>query len=499
MALFITSTSAATRHGVYAIERSPPATIAAPGASTTAIVEQFPWGPAGIYTIASVADFIQKYAPGGMDRTGAGYLAVIGKAWPVLKVVRVQGSGASAATATLASSAPTNLLTLTLKYTGATGNSVTWEVDNATDGDPNHFNLKVILNTSFGTTTDLLQNLNYSGTGADSVPVFTNMVLLGGITKLASGLVVRTTGSFSTGSDGTVTSTSYVGTQGSANQGIALLEADRNIDFVITGDPGNSLRAAVNAGLQAHADYMTDRMAFINGNSGMASSAAITDVANYRSIRTCYIDCWANQADDVTGALHLVGPAPFAASVAANLSPSTSFSWKSTNVQRLLTSIVSLETARGDQAYQQTLAGICTLQQEALGGYTFEAAVNTDAPIAPSKATYKRTRMMHYIAKAVVGSMREFVDSPNVAFNQQDEVNAVDNFLSGLKKAVKTDPNNTPHIVDYDIRPLGDFNTPSSIAGGAFTIAADVQISSDQSDIFFSLNIGETVTVQTTG
>lgn len=497
--LFVTSTSNATRHGIYAIERAPPATIQATGATAVAMVEQFPWGPDGqVYTVSNTKDFIDKFAPGGMSRTGAGYMNVIGKAWPVLKIVRVLGSSAAAATATLATVTPANMLTIALKYKGVIGNSITWAVTAATDGDSNHFNLSVSITGASGTTTDLFQNLNYSGVGTDSAPVFTNTRLVGSITKLISGIPVVTTGSFSGGLDGTINSAAYVGTQGGADKGIALLETDKNIDLFLTGDPGNTLRAAVNAGIFAHADYMTDRIGFVNGNSGMTSSAAITDVASYRSFRICYIDCWANQADDVDGTLHLLPPSPWAASTAANLSPSTSFSWKSLTAQRFMSSIVSLETARGDAAYQQTLAGICTLQKEDNGGYTFEAAVVSGAPTNPAKKSFKRSRMGHYIAKAVVGSLREFVDSPNVEFNQQDEVNAVQIFLDGLKRNAKVDPNNLPHIVDFQIPKISDFNAQADIDAGQFTIPANVKTSSDQSLVFFSLSIGESVNVTTT-
>lgn len=493
--LFLTSTSAATRHAVYAIERNPPASIRAAGATTVAMVEQFPWGPEGIYAVESVSDFIAKYAPGGMPRTGAGYMSVIGKAWPVLKIVRVVGSGAAAATATVHDANPTNIVKLDLKYKGVIGNSVTWTVADATDGDANHFNLTVAITSATGTTQDLLENLNYSGTGADSTPTFTNLKLLGAITKLNAGRPTNGTGSFGSGSDGTVTSSEYVGTQGAADKGISLLEGDKSIDLLFTGDPGNSLRAAVNAGLKAHADYMTDRIAFINHDSGKTGAQVRTDVASYRSLRTIYVDVWAYQRDDVDGTQHLVPPAPFAASVAANLSPSTSFSWKSSEVQRLLSSVVSLETARGDGAYQNELAGICTLQREENGGFSFECAVNTYATIDPTRKSYKRTRMGHYISKAVVGSLREYVDSPNVAFNQQDEVNAVNDFLGTLKANAKTDPNRLPHVVDFAIRPLSDFNTQADIDAGQFTIPADIKLSSDQSKIFFSIQIGETVKV----
>lgn len=497
MPTFVDSTSQATRHAVYAIERNPPTVIQAQNVSVAAIVEQFPWGPEGENQIAGVKDFIDTYAPGGMSRTGAGYMSVIGKAWPILKVVRVLGSGAAAASVTLQKTGPADMLTLALKYKGAAGNSVTATVQAATDGDSNHFDLIVSITSATGTTQDIFRNLNYSGTGSDSTPDLTQTKLLGSITKTSSGSPLTGTFSFATGSDGTVASSDYVGTQGAADHGIALLEGDKTVDFVFVGDPGNSLRAAVNTGLQAHADYMTDRIAFINGNSAQALSAAQTDVANYRSLRCCYIDVWAYQRDDVDGTEHLVSPAPFAASVAANLSPSTSFSWKSSVVKKFLSAITRLEAARGDGAYTNELAGICTLQKEDNGGFSFEAAVVTNAPINPTKKKYKRTRMGHYMAKAVVQSLRESVDSPNVPFNQIDEVTAVSTFIAELKGNATIDPNNLPHLLDGGIDDLPAFNAQSDLDAGQFTIPISAKISSDQERIFLSMNFGESVRVQT--
>jgi len=496
MAVFVTSTSAATLHGVYAIERVPPATIQATGTGTAAIVAEFPWGPDGeVYTIADMKDFGDKFAPAGMSRTGSGYLSVAGKSWPVLKVVRVLGTSAAKATAAINKTGPTLMLTLTLKYKGTAGNSVTATIAAASDGDANHFNLTVTASNAYGTTVDKLENLNYSGVGTDSAPDLSNCLLLGSITKASSGTPIVGTTTFSGGADGTINSAAYLGTPGSADTGCALLEADNAVDVVFTADPGNSLRAAVNAGLVAHADLKTDRIAVINGNSGITAAAAVTDVANYRSKRAAYIDVWPYIKDDTDATERLVPPAPFAASVLVSLAPSTSMAWKSSTVRRLTNQITKLETARGNQAYTNTLAGICTLMREPTGGFTFESAVNTNAPVSPSTKSLTRTRMAHYIARSVVDSLREYVDSPNVAQNQQDEVAAVQAFLEQLKTNATTDPNNLPHIVDFTIRPLADFNTTVTLAAGDFTIAADVQTSSAQERIFLSLNVGESVTV----
>lgn len=499
MSLIVTSTSQAIGHGVFGIERTPPAVIRAQGVAVAAIVDQFPWGPdQSVYTVLDRNDFNNKFAPSGMSRTGGGYMAVSGKAYPILKVVRALGSAAVAASAAINKTGPTLLFTVGLKYKGTAGNSVVCTTAAATDGDANHFNLTVSVTSASGVTVDKIENINLSavGTVSDFSGTFTNTILIGSITISTTGVPILGSTTCSAGANGTVDSTTYVGTQGSADKGLAKLETDKSVDFVFTGDPGSSLRAAVNAGISAHVDYMTDRMGFINGDSGMTLAAAQTDVASYRSLRVCYEDVWAFQRDDVDGTQRLVGPAPFAVSVASNLSPSTSFSWKAPEAQRFMGAIVSLETARGPVgAYTNELAGINTLQQEELGGFTFESAVVTAAPTNPAKRKYKRTRMTHYIAKAIVASLRSYTDSPNVPENQQDEINAVDTFLGNLKKNSVTNPNALPHIMDFAIRDIATFNSQVDLDAGIFTIPADIKLSSDQEKIFISMQIGESVNV----
>lgn len=493
--LIVTSTAQATNHGVYGIERQPPAVIRPTGAAVDAIVDAFPWGPdAAVYTVLDPADFANKFAPPGMSRTGGGYMAVAAKAYPLLKVVRAIGTAAVAASSAINKTGPTLLITVNLKYKGAAGNSCTATTSAASDGDTNHFNLAVSVTGASGTTTDTFQNLNYSAVGTVSTPDFSKCFLVGSITASSTGVPIIGTTSFTAGSDGTIDAPTYVGTQGTGDKGMALFEGDKTIDFVFTGDPGNSLRAAVNAGLAAHADFMTDRMAFINGNSGMTLAAAQADVASYRSLRVCYQDNWAYQRDDVDGTQRLTPPSPFAVSVASNLSPSTSFSWKAQDAQQWMRAIVSLETARGPGgAYTNEAQGINTLQAEAGGGFTFECAVVTAAPTNPTKRKYKRTRMTHYIVKSCATSLRPYVDSPNVPFNQADQVAAVSEFLDQLKRNATTNPNALPHIVDFAFRDLKTYNSAVDLANDQFTIPADVQISSDQSKIFLSLQIGETV------
>lgn len=500
MGLIITSKSQATRHGAYVIEQTPPAVINPTGTNIAAIVAQFPWGPSQtLVTPTSTADRILTFAPSGMDRTGSGYICMTQKAFPILKVVRVTGPGSVAATSTVNAPGPVAMLTLTLNSVGTAGNSVTWQTTAASDGDSNHFNLSVSVTGKSGTTVDQIQNLNYSGVGADSTPTFTNLRLLGAITKLASGVPTLTTGTFSGGVDGSISSADYVGTQGLGDKGFAKLEGDQTIRHFFTDDPGNSLRAAVNSGGRAHADFKGDRIFYTNGNSGQSVSDVQTDVMNYRSINVIYVDplCYIN--DDVDGTMRLTQSAPFAASCACNLSPSTSIAWKNQENTKFLDAIVKLEADRGDAATINTNNGVVTLEAELAGGFSFEAGVNTEAPIDPSKKTDTRTRMLQFIGSSLVSSVRPFTDGPNVQDNQQNIVEAAERFLDGLKKNVATDPNHLPSIIDFKIDPLSSVNDAFSLAAGEFSIPISVQLAAPMSFIFFLLNIGETVTITATG
>lgn len=496
MGILISSKSTANRHGAFAIEVQPPLAVRATGTGVVAHVAQFPWGPVGsVYTPTSYKNALDTFAPAGMSRTGSGYLGLAQKGWPSLRIVRVLGPTAVKAFVMLTSAAPANIIRLELKYHGTAGNSVVATVSAASDGDALHFNLKVEITGATGVTTDFFQSLNYSGTGADSVPDLTNCYLVGALAKQTSGRPVNGTYVLASGTDGTVTSAEYVGTAGAPDKGISLLETDKSIRHVVADDCGNSLRAAVNAGLKAHAELMGDRFAYLSGNSGQTLSAVKADVASYRSTHVRYADPWHRMFDDTTGAKQLVPTAALLASVKAQLSPSTSDAWKNAEVMAMTRCVVELETDRGDAAGQLTEQGITTLTKEEDGGFTFEAGVVTIAPSEPAKRNATRTAMLIYIATALTKACRSIIDAPNVEANQLDIIRACDTFLAGLKAAQTTDPNHTPHIRDYSIKPLNSTNAQASIDAGDLEVFIEAKTSSAIERLFFSLKVGETVTI----
>lgn len=500
--VFITSKSAANRHGVFAIERRPPLVITAIGTGQAAIVGQFPWGPAQKLTAPrSIPDLLDTFAPPGMDRTGSAYLSIIGKGWPrPPRVVRVVGVGAAKATATiLDSSDPAEaMLTLTAKHEGAAGNVITATVKAASDGNPNHFDLEVSVAGPSGSTVDTLQNLNFSGIGAGTALTpadFDKLRLLGGVEKIQDGVPEPGTYAFSGGADGTVTASDYVGTAQAGNRGMALLEGDPSVRVFFVDDPGAALRDDVNAGGMAHAILMGSRVFFANGDSGQSVEDVKTDVKKYRSDRVVYCDAWAYQRDDVDMSTRLVPSASFAASVACQLPPSTSIAWKAPEVQEMLSGIVGLEFNRGQAVADLTEAGVCCFIQEEEGGFTIESDTTALGPVDPPKASLRRRRMGDYMAISIAKSARPEVDAPNVPVNQANVMGAVESFLGGLKRARDRDPNHNPHIADYYVADPIASNSKESIAAGEFSVDTEVTISPAMSKIFLNIAFGETIVV----
>src|SRR3972149_94893 len=301
MPVFVQSITTPTLMGIYAIEREPPALVQSAGTATALLLGQFPWGPTHVdqatpFHPTNIGDLALTMAPPGMTRTGSGYLALLKKGWYDLRIVRAVGSAAAKATANLVNGG-TTILVATLKYVGAAGNSVTWTIAAASDGDANHFDLTITITGASGTSSDILRNVDASGSSYTD-PTTTGCILLGSMTRSNTGRPP----------DGTVNSARYFGTAGSGDYGLALAESDRDVRVVFADDPGDVDRAGVMAGLVAHATLMGDRMALIHGDSGLTLAQAQTDVATsgYSSWQAAYVDGWVRIRDDIDGTLRLV-------------------------------------------------------------------------------------------------------------------------------------------------------------------------------------------------
>lgn len=496
MAIFAKSLQSQRLHGVYGLERKPPPAIIAQGTGVVALVAALPWGPAQMLTApGSPGEALAMFAPRGMAHGGSSYMSMISKGFPELRIVRVMGATAAIATCILSTIVPLAICTITLKYPGTEGNNVTAVVSSASDLNALHWNLTVSITGASGTTTETIQNINLSGTGPDTVFNFSTYTLIGSIVKTNAGRPVNGTNAFTGGTSPAILTSDYVGTQQFPDKGLSLLEADKTIRHVVTDDTGSSLRAAVNAGVLAHVEWMGDRIGYINGDSGLTGIAARADAATYPSFQVVYVDPWVYQKDDIDATEHLVPPAVWAASVASQVSPSTSIAWKDPEVGAMLQGISRLESDRGTGAATNSDAGVVTLIKGVVSGWRFESDPNTNMPVDASRGDLRRSRMAIYLVTAFIRSLGSMVDSPNVNGNQEKIQIAWGGFMKALKRNKDVDADHLPHVIDYSIAPINVANTSDSIQAGEFVVATDVETSASMAKIGLSLSIGTTVRI----
>ena len=374
-----------------------------------------------------------------------------------------------------------NVLSATAKTAGSGGNSITITIATASDADANHFNVTI----TDGVTPQTLTNQNISGTGSDVIGTATLVTFA----KLVNGRPANGTYTLTGGVSGAISAARYTAA-------IAKFEGNKRIRQVFADDCGSSFRPTVNAALVAHAEAMGDRIAFINGDSGVSAAATVrTDAANYSSTRCIYADPWVYIYDDTTGSEQLVPGSSFQASVRSQLSPSTSIAWKSEEVQAMLRGIVRLEYSRGLAAGTNSEAGVATFIREESGGHTIEAGVLTIAPANPAKRNDTRTAMGDYMAISLAKSLRPYVDAPNVRATWDLIIPPIHAFLTGLKKAADTDPAHLPHIVDFALGRVNDANTRAEIARGELKLPLQVQTSAGIEKLVFLFQFGPTVSV----
>lgn len=497
MPVFITSKTSATRHGVYALEQSPPTAVIVPDGDTICFLGQFEWGPMQVLTtIENESDLRKSFMIGGCSRITSAYLMMIAAGRPRTKIVRVVGAGAVKASKTLANAVPTTICTVTLKYEGTLGNSVAYSVEDASDGDANHFNLRVTLSNVYGFTEDLLENLSFNGSD-NVVPSLTNALLVGAIAKNANGRPINATGTFAGGTSPAVVSSDYVGTAGAGDKGMSLLEATDDCDHFLTDDCGASIRDAVVSGGKAHVALMGDRIFHACDDDGNPAATVQAYAATNSSTGVVLSAPWVYIRDDYDGTERPIPTSIFTASVAAQLPPSTSIAWGSDVVRAMLGRITRLSTPTfGSSVPALTKAGVVVVIPYA-DGFCFESDVVTINGSTPSKGNLRRTRSGTAIALALKAANVNNKDAPNVEAYQDDVDSTVRNLLSNLKRArSSSNPAAQFFIYDYAIGDRTSVNTTSSILGGEYSVPIQIQTAPAMEKIFFMMEFGTTVTIR---
>jgi hypothetical protein len=483
--LFIDSLTQARAAGAYAVEIAPPRVVEDRIIGYVGLPMQSEWGPDNVVgEPAGSADFLNTYFPPGSPRTSTGYRALVGRKKMPLRPVRCMKSDAVAASRVITVTGGT--FTISARYKGTLGNSITAQVKAATDGDVTHFDLEVVLtNTVTGTTRGTIRN----------IIVGTNPTLSGdealliaaptwGGTPTATPATDRSPVALSTGSNGTgsVEATKY-------NAAINLLAARDEILVVVCDDVGSSARASVNARLLLHAQTTTrNRLVVLQDDVSAAWSAVKTTVATVRGDRVLLSGAWVQVYDD-SGAVVTSPFSTFIASALANLEPQQSHAWWDDTVTALYSAIVGIvapfSTSDPDVQAEATEQGI-TLPIRLESG-AFAALHDRTTSLTVGRRYAITRRLKDFFARSILTTIRSFVNGPSLRGRHLEVKALVDGFMGRQVTAGR--------CVAYSSA-IDGVNTPSSLALGQFSIALDAQTPSIMEKIGLLLNAGETVTVR---
>jgi len=274
-------------YGVNMLEVPAPKRVAGGASNVVGMVADLPWGPVNsVQTVGSFGEFFDTFYPDGFGAskdftTYPAILALLNKPWPAggLKVCRIAAtSQASAGSGAI--TAGTGSFTITAKYPGALGNSITYHWEAATGGDAAKRNLTIAVGTGYSETYEDLATTDVAAISDPYVEITESspsaMPATGSATALTSG------------SDGTAVAADYTGSI-SSSVGIRQFYGEGvKCDVLFCAEVPEALKAGVNTGVKGWVDDTDKGIASLCTTDGQATADAITDVASYRADRLHY-------------------------------------------------------------------------------------------------------------------------------------------------------------------------------------------------------------------
>lgn len=454
---FTTNPSEFTKvEGLYVSESDPPSFIQGLDLSTVGIAGKCVRGPLTPTEITSASRFLELF--GGRDRGSGGTL--VGEVWasmlnkPFGKIVvrRVAASDAVKASLTIETGtdgAGTQIARIDAANVGLWGNDVSVHVEDASDGDATHWNLRV----QYLGSIVVYENLNTS-TGVDNL----NEVLgvddarLVDVTKLANGrpanfsTIVAAAWTAADGSDGymalgtTVTGyTSVAGTDGTlaaADYTTAVTELGyyAGVGIVMVAGVPTGFTDEINGFYVTLAAAVTDRI-FLTGGAAHAQSVA-TEKTNLTTDITTRTDriIWCYNAFytlDPTTALEIQRPPhEMMASILSQNDVDIHPGARQTTAQTAGIRRLASETLTRADLIDLRAHGISTLERLP-GMFVFRSGVTTNLTSGRSEIT--RRRMADFLQLSAADKLRDFVKAKNTVENRAQLAGLLVGFSQSLR------------------------------------------------------------------
>jgi len=492
--------------GVYISPKDPPPFVQEVGFANVGIFGTCVKGPTDkAVTIRSPREMKNIF---GLDRHDAGgatinsevWKAIMNKKFGTLVIYRVAASDAVKASFTLEDTAGgggTAIARVDASAVGVYGNDVYWKVEDASDEDATHWNLRI----KYKGEETLYENLDTT-TGNDNLAtvVGTGDARNIDITKLADGrpnnsaastdgadadgytALGQTVASYTSvaGSDGTIAASDYIASGGPLD----TLAAYKGVGVLFCANEDGTITATVNASMKTAAAASPDRIFVIHEGeltgANVAVSAVVTDVASFRDGRVVYAHNAAYTIDPQTGLEVLTSPASWMACILSNTDVDIHPGEEDTI--KLLAGITRLnDDSLGREDYKALrAAGISSLERNEDGEHLFVSGVVTLLTSGQTEITYRRMRDFIQLSAAKFG--RPFVKKRGRQETQDLFQSGLESWLEGLKKRGRV-------VDDYSVD-MESVNDDATEAQGLKYVGLNVKLINHWLHIVFLTDIG---------
>ena len=456
--LFTSNPSEFTRlEGLYIFEQNPPAFVRGISLGTVGVFGRTTKGPVDEpVLITSEARFLEVF--GGRDYGQGGALintvwrSLLNKPFGALYVVRAANSGdlpASFNAEDTDGGAGAEIAKIEASSVGLWGNSVKFKVEDATDGDSNHWNLTI----RYLGADVTYENLDTT-TGNDNLVevIGDNLANNAVVAKLADGRPLNTaafTGAFAAAldSDGFMnlgtTVTGFTSVAGTTN---ALVDADytgtgraidaikefKGVSIVYCAEDVEARVTTVNTALVTAAASASDRVFCIwSGDHGDSVSDVITYQGTLnRSDRIIHCFNSPYTLDTEVGALIQTPPVEWMASILSQTDVDIHPGEEATKSFTAGMAKLTLPAATRNDYVLLREAGIAALERDE--GFVFVSGITTD--LTPGKTEITRRRSADFLQLSAASRLRFFVKKKNLAATRRIMGGEIVAFSQTLKK-----------------------------------------------------------------
>lgn len=423
--------------GLYVSERLPAGFIRGINLGTVGLATKCVRGPLDPQVITSSGRFTEIYGErdygSGGSVIGEGWLALLNKPFGTLVIRRVAAADAVKASFTMETDADGSsgsaVLRIDASSVGVWGNSVKFKIEDATDGDADHFNI----------TIDYLgQRVLYENCAIDAANVDNLAAKVGAdparfvdLVKLANGRPDNTAGvaeadseDFVTlgtaatgftvvaGSEGTLAVTDY-------NAGMNDIAVYPNVGICLVPEAVTGSAATYHSNLVTLAASVSDRLfltwAQAHGQSVSTEVAQVAAQITTRSDRIVWCYNSPYTIDPKTSAEVRVAPHVWLASILSQIDVDVhAGSFETVALLAGITKVTNNALTRPDLIALQE-AGICQLERVA-DGFQFRSVVTTD--LTDGKTELARRRAADFLQLSASTRLRYYVKRKNTATNR---------------------------------------------------------------------------------